>query len=148
MVKEKEELGKFSNERLILEVLPALDNLFLAIEHAKPEQMESLVQGVTMTLEQILKGLEKFGVRTIDSLGEAFNPAQHEAMGKIESEEAPDTIVQEFQKGYLLHERLLRPARVMVAKPIEKVVESDENSSSYYDDKSGTDSSSDSADEN
>ena len=70
-----------------------------------------------MTLSQFQKLLEKFGVSAVDAMGEPFNPAWHEAMGQLEStEHAPNTVIQEMQKGYVLNERLLRPALVLVAK--------------------------------
>ena len=117
--REKEDLSKFANERILREILPAIDNLERAVEHARQEGADGqgLLQGVEMTLGQFSKALEKFGVTPISSVGEPFDPARHEAMGQIEvADQAPNTVVQELQKGYLLHERLLRPALVMVAK--------------------------------
>jgi len=114
--REKEDLAKFSNENLIREILPVLDNLERAVEHAG-ESDGTLLEGVTMTLEQMRKGLEKFGLVPFEAKGELFDPARHEAMGQLESDEVPpNTVLQEMQKGYLLNERLLRPALVMIAK--------------------------------
>ena len=82
-----------------------------------------------MTINQFRKALEDFGVKGINAIGAAFDPNLHQAMGQVESgEHAPNTVVSEFQKGYLLHDRLLRPSLVMVAKvPEEKAVnDSDE----------------------
>lgn len=118
--REKEELSKFSNERILREILPVIDNLERAVEHARQEDSggEGLLEGVEMTLTQFGKVLDKFGVTPMDSVGETFDPARHEAVGQLESaEHAPNVVAQELQKGYLLHERLLRPAMVMVAKP-------------------------------
>jgi molecular chaperone GrpE len=71
-----------------------------------------------MTMTQFRKVLGDFGVKPIKAVGEAFDPNLHQAMGQMESaEQAPNTVVTEFQKGYLLHDRLLRPSLVMVAKP-------------------------------
>ncbi|HDR46609.1 MAG TPA: nucleotide exchange factor GrpE, partial [Geoalkalibacter subterraneus] len=76
------------------------------------------LEGVEMTLTQFGKVLEKFGVTPVSSIGEPFDPARHEAVGQLETaEHAPNVVAQELQKGYLLYERLLRPAMVMVAKP-------------------------------
>jgi molecular chaperone GrpE len=70
-----------------------------------------------MTLGQFQRVLEKFGVTPLRSVGEPFDPARHEALGQVESaEHPPNTVVQELQRGYLLNDRLLRPAMVMVAK--------------------------------
>jgi len=122
--KEKEELLRFGNEGIIRELLPVLDNLERAVEHARHEQKESegLVQGVEMTVDQFLKALEKFGAVPFNALGETFDPARHEAMGQTESaEHPPNTVVQVLQKGCLLNERLLRPALVMISRaPQEK----------------------------
>jgi molecular chaperone GrpE len=123
MQKEKEDLIRFGNENLIRELLPVLDNLERAVEHARGEKNENegLLQGVEMTISQFQKALEKFGASTFSAVGEAFDPGRHEAMGQIESDEhPPNTVVQELQKGCLLNERLLRPAMVMVARAPEK----------------------------
>ena len=122
--KEKDELIRYGNEGLIRELLPVLDNLERAVEHARKEQRESdgLLQGVEMTVGQFQKALEKFGAVPFSALGEAFDPARHEAMGQLESAgHPPNTVVQELQKGCLLNDRLLRPAMVMVSRlPQEK----------------------------
>ncbi|WP_305042182.1 nucleotide exchange factor GrpE [Geoalkalibacter sp.] len=117
--REREDLAKFANERILREVLPVMDNLERAVEHARQEgsDVRTLLEGVEMTLGQFAKVLEKFGVTPVSSLGEAFDPARHEAMGQVESAaQPPNTVAQELQKGYLLHERLLRPALVMVTR--------------------------------
>ncbi len=117
--KEKEDMARFGNENIIREIVPVLDNLERAVEHAKQENSggETLLQGVEMTLNMFTKGLEKFGVKPFDSIGETFDPSRHEAMGQLESaDQEPNTVLQEMQKGYLLNDRLLRPALVMVAK--------------------------------
>jgi molecular chaperone GrpE len=117
--RDKEELGKFANEGILRELVPAVDNLERAIDHARQEGAggETLLKGVELTLAQLQKALEKFGVVAIKSLGEPFDPARHEAMGQVESADQPaNTVVQEYQKGYLLNDRLLRPALVMVSK--------------------------------
>lgn len=117
--REKEDLARFANEKIIREILPVMDNLERALEHARQgkDNDEGLVQGVEMTLSQLRKVLEKFGATPFDSVGEPFDPARHEALGQVESSEhPPNTVVQELHKGYLLNDRLLRPALVMVAK--------------------------------
>jgi len=117
--KDKEDLAKFANENLLRELLPVLDNLSRALDHAREGETDNgaLMQGVEMTLGQFNKTLEQFGVTAVDAVGQAFNPDCHEAMGQLESDEhPPNTVVQELQKGYFLNQRLLRPALVMIAK--------------------------------
>ena len=117
--REKEELSRYGYDKVLREILPVMDNLERAVEHAKSEGADNtgLLQGVEMTLTQFGQVLEKFGVKPVAAKGEPFDPSHHEAMGQIESaEHPPNTVVQELQKGYYLHDRLLRPALVMVAK--------------------------------
>lgn len=117
--REREDLAKFANEKILREMLPVIDNLERAVEHARQDGDKggSLLEGVEMTLVQFGKVLEKFSVVPVNSVGEPFDPARHEAMGQIESaEHPPNTVAQELQKGYLLHERLLRPSLVMVTR--------------------------------
>jgi molecular chaperone GrpE len=116
--REKEDLSRFANENLLRELLPVLDNLERAIEHARSDQASSgILQGVEMTLSQLAKVLEKAGVKPVLAVGQPFDTARHEAIGQEDSSEyAPQTVVRELQKGYLLNDRLLRPARVLVAK--------------------------------
>jgi molecular chaperone GrpE len=117
--REKEDLSRFANENIIKEIVPVVDNLERAVAHARQESgdAEGLLQGVEMTLSMFAKALDKFGVTPFNSIGEAFDPARHEAMGQVEStEHLPNTVVHEMQKGYLLSSRLLRPALVMLAK--------------------------------
>ncbi|MBE0599129.1 MAG: nucleotide exchange factor GrpE [Desulfuromonadales bacterium] len=116
--RDREDLQRFANEAILREVLPVLDNLERAVEHASGDQGgEALLQGVQLTLSQLQKVLEKFGVRPIQAVGEPFDPARHEAIGQVESRQLlPNTVAQELQKGYLLNDRLLRPAMVMIAR--------------------------------
>ena len=119
--REKEELGKFANENILREILPVIDNLERAVEHAQLAEMgetgAGLLEGVQMTLTQFSQVLDRFGVKSIESLGQPFDPALHQAMGQLETEDFPiNAVVQQLQKGYQLNERLLRPAMVMIAK--------------------------------
>jgi molecular chaperone GrpE len=117
--REKEDLARFANENILREILPVVDNLERAMAHAAQEESGAggLIQGVEMTLSQFQKVLEKFGVTPVSAVGEVFDPSRHEAMGQIENSEVPpNTVAQELQRGYLLNERLLRPALVLVAK--------------------------------
>lgn len=116
--REKEELLNYGIKSLVEEVLPVVDNLERALEHASEEGLPALVEGVKMTHTLLVTALKKFGVCAVDgSCGTLFDPAFHQAMAQIETSDQPsNTIVQEFQKGYLLKERLIRPAMVSVAK--------------------------------
>ncbi len=117
--KEKEELLKYGNESLILEILPVLDNMEQALAHASEETQGAVVEGVRLTRDMLLAALKKFGVIPVEaSVGGAFDPAYHQAMCQVEScDQGPNTIVAELRKGYLLNERLLRPTMVTVACP-------------------------------
>jgi molecular chaperone GrpE len=130
--RDKEDLARFANEKFLREILPVLDNLERALDHARQDQGggEGLLEGVEMTLNQFHRVLEKFGATPFESVGTAFDPSRHEAIGQLEStEHAPNMVAQELQKGYLLNERLLRPAMVMVAKapPAPETAPSEEN---------------------
>ena len=114
--REKEELFRYGNENLIQELLPAVDNLERALEHAGDDNASAIIEGVKMTLVMLLSALKKFGATPLDTRGVLFDPAFHQAMSQVETiEQEPNTVVQEFQKGYLLNDRLLRPAMVTVA---------------------------------
>jgi len=117
--RDREEAIRFANDRLLKEMIPVLDNLERAVGHAEQgeDDNQGLLEGVNMTISQFRKVLEDFGVKPINALGADFDPNLHQAMGQVESEDqAPNTVVSEFQKGYLLNDRLLRPSLVMVAK--------------------------------
>lgn len=121
--REKQELLRFGNETLIKELLPVIDNLERAVEHAgKTEEAKSIAEGVALTFNGFLKVLEKFDVTRIEALGRTFDPNLHEAVYQEEKEGAePGTVVGEFQKGYMMDGRLLRPSMVSVAKKPETV---------------------------
>ena len=115
--KEKEEILKYGNESLISEILPAVDNMERALDHLDPENSDPVVVGVRMTLDMLTAALKKFGVSRIEAAkGGPFDPALHQAMAQVESELPANTIAEVLQPGYLLNERLLRPAMVMVSK--------------------------------
>jgi molecular chaperone GrpE len=120
--KEKQDTLRFGNETLIKELLPVLDNLERAIEHAgKTEEAKSITEGVALTLSGFLKVLEKFEVSKIEALGKRFDPNLHEAVYQEEVNEVePGIVVGEFQKGYVMDGRLLRPSMVSVAKKPER----------------------------
>ena len=127
--RDKEDALRFANDRLLKEMIPVLDNLERAVDHADQDNDDNqgLLEGVNMTINQFRKALENFGVKPINAIGENFDPNLHQAMGQVESsEQAPNMVVSEFQKGYLLHDRLLRPSLVMVAKaPADEAIDSE-----------------------
>ncbi len=117
--RDREEAVRYANDRLLREMIPVLDNLERALGHAEQgaDDNQGLLEGVNMTINQFRKVLEDFGVKPIKALGEDFDPNLHQAMGQTESaDQAPNTVIGELQKGYLLNDRLLRPSLVMLAK--------------------------------
>ena len=122
--REKEEYFKYALETFMKELLPFVDNLERALEAAKESQdVKALIEGIELTLKGLLQTLEKFGLKQFEvAIGEAFRPELHEALAVEETHEHPEgAVVRTFQKGYTLHERVIRPALVAVAKkPAEK----------------------------
>jgi molecular chaperone GrpE len=108
---------RFGNEQLLKELLPVVDNLERAIKAAKNGGSgESLVQGVDLTLKQLNGALGKFGVKAIPTVGQTFDPSSHQAVASVPSNQVPEQhVVEEFQRGYRLHDRILRPAMVTVS---------------------------------
>jgi molecular chaperone GrpE len=116
--REKEEIQKYGNESLILEILPAIDNMERALAHTVCDTNDPVITGIRMTLDMMISSLKKFGVTVAEAdTGTPFDPALHQAMGQVDSPDQPaNTVVEVYQKGYMLNERLLRPAMVSVAK--------------------------------
>ena len=108
---------KFGNEQLLKELLPVVDNLERAIQAAKGGGTgDGLVQGVDLTLKQLAGALGKFGVQPIPTIGQPFDPSGHQAVASVPSDDVPNQhIVEEFQRGYRLHDRILRAAMVTVS---------------------------------
>ncbi len=120
--REMNDFRKYANEALLRDMLTVVDNLERAInssnDHA--EDTSSIVEGVRMTLGGIIDLIEKHHVAPIESEGKPFDPQFHQAFQQEESEDHPsNTVLKEFQKGYLLHDRLLRPSMVVVSKKKE-----------------------------
>ena len=115
--REKSDGICFANESLLRGLLPVVDNLERAIQHSEQKSdSESLLEGVRMTLKAFSDLLARFGCVPFDAMGETFDPRYHEAMLQQESPGPENTVLLEYQKGYKLHERLLRPALVVVSK--------------------------------
>ena len=129
VTREKGNLIKYGTEKLAFELLAVVDNFERAFEQAlEANEVQSVVEGIEMILKQFEGVLEKFHIKSFNSVGEQFNPEKHEAMAQQEdAEHEENTIISEFQKGYFLSDRLLRPARVIVSKgPSEKKAEGSE----------------------
>jgi molecular chaperone GrpE len=121
--RDMDDFRKFAIQSLLKELLSVVDNLELAINSANENQQSdsSLKEGLDLTHREILHVLEKFNVTPIASKGELFDPTYHEAVMQEETDEYPEnTVINEMQRGYLIHDRLLRPAMVVVAKPKTK----------------------------
>ncbi len=116
-IRDQREHVRFANEQLVKELLPVIDNLERAIQSSKDKAGgDALTAGVELTLKQALEAFEKFDVRPIKSVGEPFNPVCHQAVVRVESHRLPEnSVVEEFQRGYYLHDRVLRAAMVSVA---------------------------------
>ena len=115
MVREKSEALRFASEPLVRDLLPIVDNLERAVEHADGNG-QSVIEGVRLVLKSLLDILERHGVKRIDAVGEQFDPTRHEAMAQVQSaEHEPNQVVDQHHSGYLLHDRLLRPALVTVS---------------------------------
>ena len=118
--REMADFRKYANQSLLKEMLTVVDNLELAINSAQEEKKtdKKLIEGLNLTRNEMLRVFEKFNVKPITARGEIFDPAFHEAMMREETNDYPEnTVLSEFQKGYLIHDRLLRPAMVVVAVP-------------------------------
>ena len=111
-----ESAHKYGQEKFVLELLPVIDSLERSVTLPE-DQHHSVLEGVKLTLKMLYTALEKFGIQQIDPLGEAFNPELHQAVStEINPEVASGTVLKVLQKGYLLNNRLIRPALVVVSK--------------------------------
>lgn len=119
-LKEKQESFKFGHQNLVKDLLSAVDNLERALEHgaqnAGPE-VRGILDGVELVHREFLGALAKHGVKEVEAEGKLFDPADHEAMGQVPNTEVPpNTVLQVLQKGYVIHDRMLRPARVIISR--------------------------------
>ena len=114
--RDKDEARQFANQGLLEKLLPVLDNFEMALTAVKGAD-PSVRDGVQMILDQLLSVLKESGVEPVDALGQPFDPNLHEALSQEETTDAEEgTVVQQVQCGYKLNDRLVRPARVVVAK--------------------------------
>jgi molecular chaperone GrpE len=115
LAREIEMARKFANERLLSDLLPVIDSLEAGLQAAGSDS-NALRDGMELTLRQLLKVAGDNGLVEVDPAGQPFNPEHHQAMSTVESaDHAPGHVVQVYQKGWLLNERLLRPALVLVS---------------------------------
>ena len=118
MFREQEIVFKYAEEGLLRELLPSLDNLERALAHENGSaEVQSMREGVDLTLKALMAATAKFGLTPIDSVGQPFDPNRHEALAMEASDShPPNTVIREFEKGYFYKDRLLRAAKVVVAK--------------------------------
>lgn len=131
MQREKNESLRFASEPLLRDILSVIDNLERAVAHAKgSEGSQALVEGVELVLRSLLDTIGRHGVSRVKAKGETFDPNLHEAVVQVENTEvAPNTVLDEHQSGYQLHDRLLRPAMVSVSKAVSPAREEGEEKS-------------------
>ena len=120
--REIDDFKKFANETVFRQFLTVVDNLERAIVSAEESSDDaSLLEGVKLTHKEIIKLFETFNVKTVEASNQPFDPNFHQAVTQEENNDLPDnTVTTVLQKGYLLHDRLIRPAMVVVSKRVEK----------------------------
>ncbi len=121
--RDMSEFRKYANESLIKELLTVVDNMERAITSAENDENagNALIAGVDLTIKEILKIFEKYNVKPIESIDRPFDPVFHQAVMQEENDDKPEnTVLSELQKGYMIHDRLLRPAMVVVSKQKSK----------------------------
>ena len=120
--REKQEATRYANEALLQKLIPVLDNLDVALASAQAapgQAVESLQTGINMIQQQLRNALKETGLEEINAVGQPFDPNLHEAVSQRECKDVPEgQVVQQLRKGYRFRERLLRPATVIVAKPL------------------------------
>jgi molecular chaperone GrpE len=119
-LKEKQESLKFGHQNLVKDLLSTVDNLERALEHGSQKagaEVKGILDGVELVHREILGALAKHGVSEIEAEAQVFDPSVHEAMGQIPNRDVPpNTVLQVLQKGYVIHDRMLRPSRVIVSR--------------------------------
>ena len=122
-LKERQEAHSYGHQNLVKDLLSTVDNLDRALEHAEQNSggdLQALLQGVELVSKELLGALGKHGVSRIEAQDQPFDPAVHEAMAQVENGDVPpNTVIQVLQTGYMLRDRMLRPARVVVSKAPE-----------------------------
>jgi molecular chaperone GrpE len=125
--KDKEELVKYANEKIILELLPVIDSLEMALEHSKNETTGGIAQGVENTLKELLRVLQKFGFTPIEAINKPFDPAVHHAMSVVERWDVEENrVIEVFRKGYMFRDKIIRAPLVGVSKKPVEIKEEEE----------------------
>ena len=128
--KEKQEAIRYANETLIEQLLPTMDSFEMAVnatQNSNENSIESLKIGIEMVRTQLKRALEEVGLSEIDAVGKVFDPSCHEAVSRHQTSEFKEgEVVEQIRKGYQLHDRLIRPASVVVAVPVESSEEKSE----------------------
>lgn len=121
-LKEKQESLKFGHQNLVKDLLSAVDNLERAVEHGAQiagAEAKGILDGVELVHREVLGAMAKHAVAEIEAEGKSFDPAVHEAMGQVPNGDVPpNTVLQVLQKGYVIHDRMLRPSRVLVSREL------------------------------
>ncbi len=113
--REQDDLRRYGVERMASELLPVIDNLERALSHADGDS-DPVIQGVQMVFKQFIDVLSNYGIKSFSSVGAVFDPEVHEALSQVSDSGKPvGSIVEELHAGYMIHDRLLRPAKVVVA---------------------------------
>ena len=135
--KERFEFIKFANEEIIVEILKILDDFERAVEAGKSKHnFDVLYKGVEMIWRDLREFLKQKGIKEIEAKGKPFNPHEHEAMMQEQNEDLPeDHVIEEFQKGYILNGRIIRPAKVKVSKRPETEEQKTEDRGQKTDDR-------------
>lgn len=124
--RERAEMFLYANEKLFLEMLPIIDHFEMGLKSAEEHQADnSITDGFKLVYTQLLDLLKKFNVTPIDAQGELFNPHLHEALTHMPSEQTAETVIEQVRKGYLLGDKLLRAAQVIVSKGPAEAEETD-----------------------
>ncbi|MDE0041032.1 MAG: nucleotide exchange factor GrpE [Candidatus Poribacteria bacterium] len=119
-----EESSKYAIEGVIKDIIPIIDSVERAIEStSKSKDFDALSEGIQLIHKQLLDSLQRRSINPIETIGENFDPTRHEAIMHVESEEVPENaVIEEFQRGYTLHDRVIRPSMVSVSKGTPEAV--------------------------
>lgn len=117
-MQEKEDLIKYSNAKIMGELLPILDAFQIALKNpGECQEAQNVIKGVEMLYRQLMQALEQAGMTKIETVGQPFDPKLHEAIMQVDDDSVPeDTVVEELRAGYMLNERVIRPSMVKVSK--------------------------------
>ncbi len=118
-LKEKDDVRKYGAESLLKDFFPVADNLERALDHAEQHDPKQVIDGVRLVQKMFESAFAKHGITIFSALGQPFDPSLHEAMMQADSDKPAGTVIQEMARGYKLHERLVRPAAVVVARAKE-----------------------------